>query len=211
MKLHPAFAPLAVLLSATSSFAGSLSPPTITTVAIATPPATTPDWSGFYAGGMVGFDSARGNTLAWIDGDLVSFPMSSNTSIGGFAGYNIQFDRLVVGAEIAISSGGPALEINPDIRYGVFLDLKARAGVNFGKALVYTTAGGSFSNLSIGLGDAPSAGFVYGAGLEVSISENLFVGTEYLIREMTGASAQDPAATTETTLQSIQLRVGWRF
>lgn len=175
-------------------------------------PAVTNDWSGFYAGGMVSFDSADGEIIIYSNGAPVNaFTANTVTSFGGFAGYNFQLNNFVLGGEAAISSGGIGATVNPNIHYETFYDLKARVGYSVGKALPYAVLGYSIAHLDAVTNQVPSAGLTYGAGVDYMINDHIFVGAEYLIRDMEGTSQQSPLTTIETTIQSAQLRVGWKF
>lgn len=195
------------------AFAGGTDAPVLPVTQIA--PAATNDWSGFYAGGLVSLDSSDDieiTTNAAITGVR---PTDSNTSYGGFAGYNFQYGAIVYGGELAVSTGGIHSITEPNIHYETVYDLKARAGYNFGNVLVYGVVGNSFSNLdwSVIL-QAPSSGLSYGAGIDYRIGEHMFVGFEYLTRDLSGDTTLSTADLTQTatiTIQSAQLRVGWQF
>jgi len=63
----------------------------------------------------------------------------------------------------------------------------------------------------VGANDYASGGFSYGAGVDYMVSDHLFVGAEYLMRNLSGARVNDPTRTMESSIQSAQLRVGWHF
>ncbi len=169
------------------------------------------DWSGVYAGGMVSFDDA-GFLRAYVLGVLDDVGDTNDViSFGGFAGYNFQNGNFVVGGEFAISSGGVNLVASPENQYETFYDVKARIGYAFGPALTYVVVGRSFSNLSFGGADISSSGLAYGTGLDYMINDNLFAGVEYLVRDMSGNYSAMPQISAETTIQSVQIRVGWKF
>lgn len=208
------------LLLASPALAGSTDTPVfpvtqIAPAAIPVAPAATNDWSGFYAGGIVSFDSAGFVGLFDTnDGTLgASSPMNDSTSYGGFAGYNFQRGAFVYGGEFAATSGGLATTLNPNnIYYEEVFDLKARAGYSFGSALIYGVVGGSYSNLHWGEGfNAPSTGLTYGGGVEYMVGQQLFVGAEYLVRDLTGERDDNFPEEARVTTQSAQLRVGWKF
>lgn len=209
MKNHLTLAAIAALLSASTVHAGNPDIPVFPVVQIV--PVVTDDWSGLYAGGALSFDSTNGEVTAFIDGTPSSFSVSNIMSVGSFAGYNAQFGNFVLGGEAAVFSGIVELESASNFQHQTLFDLKARAGYSFGNALAYGVIGNSFSNASLGNFAVAISGLVYGAGLDFQVSENMFVGAEYLIRDMDGTGVQDPSATFKTTLQSAQFRVGWKF
>ncbi len=181
---------------------------------VVAPAAAAADWSGFYAGGMVSFDSAGLVQLFDTNNGSpgASSPMNDNTSFGGFAGYNFQRGAFVFGGEFAVSSGGLTATVNPLIRYEEVFDLKARAGYSFGSAMVYGVVGGSYSNLQWSqVFNVPSTGLTYGAGVEYMIGQQIFIGAEYLVRDLTGERDDGFPEEARITTQSAQLRVGWHF
>ncbi|MBL4806178.1 MAG: hypothetical protein JKY31_02695 [Rhodobacteraceae bacterium] len=54
-------------------------------------------------------------------------------------------------------------------------------------------------------------GVSYGAGLDYLLGEHLFVGFEYLMRDMSGPRADDPNRIGHSAIQSAAVRVGWKF
>lgn len=179
-------------------------------------PAAANDWSGFYAGGMVTIYMpgvlTRTELIAEPPPNISTHDLVASSVGGGFAGYNIQYGAFVLGGELAVSFNGPAND-NNSLVYQTVYDLKARAGYSFGNVLAYGVVGSSYADLLRNTQYRyPSAGFTYGAGVDYKIGEHLFVGAEYLVRQLdgdlTGSPAQDSVS---STIQSAQLRVGWKF
>jgi len=200
--------PAAFALLAAPALAGS--PEALVFQAPEVVPAAQTDWSGFYAGGLVSFDSAVGLLQLQPGGNS---PMLDSTSYGAFAGYNIQKGAFVYGGEFAVSSGGLTSTIASSIYYEQVFDLKARAGYSFGKIFAYGVVGGSYSNLhwnNLGLA-APSYGLAFGAGVEYMLGDHMVVGAEYLVRGLSGEFNNGNGQVASTTIQSAQLRVGWKF
>lgn len=201
----------AVVLSGHTVMAGSYSTPTYVETPIVAPPITITDWSGPYVGGSVNFDLASEYTLLDVGLPVDTFLLSPNTSFGAFVGYNIQHQAFVYGGELAINSGGMTAEAT-DASFGPVIDVKTRAGFVLGNALIYGVVGGSFTTLSVPpTEEFPSSGLTYGVGLDYLINEHLFVGAEYLVRDLTGGSNEASDSSISATLQSAQLRVGWKF
>ena len=128
------------------------------------------------------------------------------TLFGGFAGYNYQFDGgFVLGGEVAGSTG----ELEYD---GVgtleptYFDLKARAGYGIDRALVYVSGGYTFASFD---GRDEGGGFNVGAGVDFLVTDNVFVGAEYIYRDLEDTVA-DPAAW-EDQFGTIPARVGFKF
>ncbi|MBL4807184.1 MAG: outer membrane beta-barrel protein [Rhodobacteraceae bacterium] len=167
-----------------------------------------------YVGGIYGISTGGhdysdiGNTTPYVIYDV------DGTYYGGFAGYNFQRNNLVFGAEVAVSAADVQVIDNafPLYSYDSYIDLKGRIGYSFGNALIYGQIGASFAHW-IGPGEeANLAGFNYGAGIDYAISDRIFIGLEYFIRDM---SSDDITGLLDTTLQTntqnIQVRIGFSF
>jgi outer membrane immunogenic protein len=150
------------------------------------------DWSGFYVGGHGGFTSTSlgfGNTVQPIvANDLrqtavesqfrVSTLLSSNasqrvngTSFGALAGYNMQFDEIVLGIEADYTHFGSfgavrdsigrqmvtsdgfvnyvSLASNSSTKLDDYATLRARAGYAFGNFLPFVTGGFAIGSAQI--------------------------------------------------------------
>lgn len=190
-----------ILLTTISAFA-------LTGTAAAAEPATfvkapslqAPTWAGPYIGVHAGRARHRGISDNIEDPSLVVDPgFDGSTSrvggtFGGHIGYNWQNHRLVFGVEADLSSMpgestetyGPTLFPTAETftsRMKWVSTYRGRAGVVFGDALVYATAGlavGRVSNMRsdpIILGftareDTTRAGLVFGAGVEYMFARN---------------------------------------
>ncbi len=209
---NPILLAISASLLAGTALAGSpetlvyQAPPQVVATAAAT------NWSGFYAGGMVSFDTGSDVILYDFGSPLGADPLSSIIALGGFVGYNFQRGSMVFGGEFAASSGGIRIEGDTTSGYDAIFDLKVRLGFSIGKALPYLVMGHSFSNFDrYGADNFPGSGLSYGAGMDFALNEHLFVGAEYLVRDLSGAWSTDPNWTNSATIQSAQLRVGWKF
>jgi len=194
---------------ASTAIAGNINPPAMAP----TPPvaaATGADWSGFYAGGLVSFDSGT-REYANPPGSppSLSYEYEPNTAFGGFAGYNAQRGSMVFGGEAAYSTAGSYVD-GFDSAHSFIADLKGRVGFAVGQALIYGTVGYSFTEWSTS-GSYAASGLSYGAGLDYLLGEHLFVGAEYLVRDMSATRSNDADQEGIAQINSAQLRVGWKF
>ncbi len=167
--------------------------PVIATPAPAPAPAS-PDWTGGYLGGQVGYGNADTN-LPGVDGD---------GAIGGLTGgYDYDFGQWVVGggldydwADISLGAGNPDLE-------NIFR-VKLRGGYKIGNGLLYGTGGWAQADTDT-LGD--DDGYFVGAGYEHMVTQNFSLGGEALYHEFSnfGNTTTDLEATT------VQVRGTFRF
>jgi len=165
-------------------------------------------WAGFYVGANVGAASGRGtiadadpSTLTWIG--LGTPPGASRkiSAIGGLqAGYNWQFNSLVLGVEgdLSIASlNGSITGLGPLIAGGTYSSrlntlgtIRGRIGWAFDRFLVYGTGGVAFANLRdqyTDLAVTPAAttsssatGWTAGAGFEYALTDHWTAKAEYL-------------------------------
>jgi len=190
--------------------------------------APTTDWSGPYAGASVGYawaDIENTHNITETDGTVFGFgrvlvppqqfagPDQKGSADGWFgglqAGYQQQWDRLVVGVEADIQwtggdndngfSGpliGPTYRTTAEIEY--FGTVRARAGYAIGNILLFGTGGIAYGEakgtvvVTPGLPGTPTGpsysgsdsafhvGYVVGGGLEVALSRTLSAKVEFL-------------------------------
>lgn len=192
---------------ATTALAGNPAPLPQVAVAVVPPAPVAHDWSGLYAGGLVSFDSGDAERYT-TDILISSFPLEDTTGFGAFIGYNKQVNALVFGGELAYTNGDVQVERLPTTFYKDRIDLKARIGYSFGRVMAYGVVGYSFAEMSDFNEPYPSSGINYGAGVDVMISDRLFVGAEYLMRDLSGESGVNRV---EGNLDSAVIRVGMQF
>ncbi len=169
------------------------------------------DWSGFYAGLTGSFVTSGTNQYYYIGVAGDSYDLLGS-QYGGFAGYNIQRNSLVYGAEMAILAGNVYQESAPSFVSDMTIDVKARVGYAVGSALIYGFAGASMETWENGgITTNPNAfGFNYGAGVDYLITNRLFVGVEYIMRDVTTDFNENPNSLGLTT-SAVQVRVGSKF
>lgn len=203
----------ASILMANAAIAGNPAPAMIVAAPVAAPAAAV-DWSGFYLGGMVSFDSGPTTAHTISTGtDFDPDELDPATNYGVFAGYNKQMGSFVLGGELAYSTGTYAGVSYPGTEWDYMADVKARAGFSLGRALVYGVAGYSFSNLTTGPSDYSATGVSLGAGVDFMVTNRIFVGAEYLSRNLKGVNQTTPGSNVriDGVIQSAAIRIGMKF
>ncbi len=170
------------------------------------------DWSGFYVGALASFDSGTYSTLlngVPMNNDLLLDPA---TGFGGFFGYNIQNGSMIYGGELAFTSSNQVSVNFPGSSFSGSLDAKLRVGFSAGRAMVYGVAGYSFNEyVSGGNGIFDTQGFLFGAGVDVMVTDRLFIGAELLLRNLDADGTDVPAMRLEADTQALQIRAGFKF
>jgi opacity protein-like surface antigen len=169
--------------------------PVIATPAPAVQPST--DWSGFYAGGQLGYGDVDSNG-AGLDG---------NGWLGGIhGGYRWDFGQFVFGTEldydaVDISLGGDTGSLDDVTR------LKLVGGADLGNSLLYGTTGVAYATADVGPQSLSDDGWFYGAGMTFAINDQWTVGGELLQHTFNNfdGSGVDIDALTATA------RIGFRF
>ena len=174
-----ALATAALALATAPAFAGSPAP-TIEEPILAAPApvATSPDWTGFYVGGQLGYGNVD-TSVAGVDGD---------DFIGGLVGgYDWDLGNWVVGVgadyDFADISLGTAADLEQVWR------LKTRGGYKIGNGLAYATAGYANADTDT-LGDGD--GYFVGAGYEHLITQSFSLGGEVLYCTTTSTTSVRP-------------------
>lgn len=174
-------------------------------------PAPMHDWSGPYVGLSYGRFSGDFSTTVGLT--TIPFVYEANKVAGVFAGYNFQRGNLVFGGELGYSNTSMLIVADGDDFLDSLIDLRGRVGYSLGKALVYGSLGFSRGEMTINGIDNPTvSGASVGVGVDVMISQKLFVGVDYTSRNLSGTN-DNPANTfdMDTTVKSVGLRVGLSF
>jgi opacity protein-like surface antigen len=157
----------------------------------------TPDWTGAYAGGQLGYGDIDSNG-AGLDG---------NGFLGGVHfGYRWDFGQFVFGTELDydfadIDLGGDTGSLDDVAR------VKLIGGADLGQSLVYATTGAAYATATVGGADLSDDGWFYGAGLTYAINDQWTLGGELLQHNFDNfdGTGVDLDALTATA------RVGFRF
>ncbi len=197
-----------VAMSITSgAYAGSVSAvvaePEVQSVYVA--PAT-PSWGGFYAGLSAGKASGDQTYAGEVP---TSYDLDGNV-FGAFIGYKYDMQPFVLGMELAAIKGPiEQTEVDgsatyPDYNFGHVVDLKASAGYSFGKLLVSGIVGYSTAKWDDAGTTTTADGMSYGIGADYLITDNLFVGAEYLKRNL-------DTDFLDSDVDTLQARIGYKF
>jgi len=191
------------------AFAGGIGD-TVVAAPTMVPAAQPSNWTGFYAGGQIGFADAEVSSAAIsLDGNGVA--------LGVHAGYTVDLGDFVLGAEVDfdtlnIDIGQPAV-----LGGGTIADwmarLKFRAGYDFGQTMVYGTAG--FAQLRLDESTDPNPanesstehGHVFGVGIAHQISSTMIVSGEILhhdFSDIAGIAGLDADVTTASLRLSLR-------
>lgn len=187
----------ATALMAAPAFAGNVQEPTpepVIAAPVAPPAPVGPNWTGFYAGGQLGYGDVD-TQAAGVDGDGL---------IGGLiAGYDYDYgNNWVVGLgldyDLADIDLGAAASLEEVFR------IKSRLGYKIGNGLLYGTGGYAWADTD-NLGD--DNGYFVGAGYEHMVTQNVSLGGEVLYHKFDnfGTAGVDVDATT------VQARAAFRF
>lgn len=188
---------IATTLSA-PAFAGGISEPAtepmIAPVEMVVP--VSADWSGFYAGGQLGYGDVSSN-ITGVDG---------NGAIGGLhAGYRYDFGQFVAGAELAYN--GSNIDLGPTSKLDSATQLKLMGGFDLGSTLIYGTVGAAYAKANLAGVSHSDNGYLVGLGMDYAINDAWTVGLELAHHRFddfdnTGADIRANTA---------QIRVGYRF
>lgn len=195
-------APLA--LAAGMATAGGLSEPVAAPAPAPVPVAPAPvmrgtDWTGFYAGGQVGYGQ--------LDSDAITDSDDPSGAIYGVhAGYNYDFGSIVLGGEVDFD--GTTIEADtPDTEVESVARAKVRLGYDAGLLMPYVTAGVARVQTTDDL-DGETDGSFAGLGLSYLLSDSIIVGGEVLQHQFEDFADNDGVDVDATT---VSLRASFRF
>lgn len=187
-------------------------------------------WTGPYLGVQAGYD--------WFDADNRASGLSPQSkpdgfTVGGFAGYNYQFDNspLVIGAEADLNysdasssrvtsafTGLPNARIKNDI--GWTGAVRGRLGYAFDRFMVYGAAGVAFADHEIkasgaagGSDDTVAVGWTIGGGLEAALTDNVTARVEYRYSDYgtDKFSVANTRVKSDVTDNRVLLGLGYKF
>ncbi len=193
------------------ALAGSITPVEADPVIIPAAPVApaSPNWTGFYAGGQLGYADVNG------DGTLIpAAPFSANGDdmIGGLiAGYDYDLGDWVVGAGIDYdwTDIGLSTAAVPGLKMDNIWRLKLRGGYKIGNGLLYGTGGYANADTNL-LGDAD--GYFIGAGYEHMLTQNFSIGGEVLYHQFDNfKNIPGGVADYDADVTTAQVRATFRF
>lgn len=151
------------------AFAGSLAKPMIEPEPVAPAIQMTPshDWTGGYVGAQLGY----------ADGDYGALG-DNNGSYGVRAGYDWDFGDWVVGA--GVDWDKTDIDLGGGSNIDSIARLKLRGGYDFGRTLLYATAGGAHAKADIAGVSHDDNGWFAGIGVEYAINDQWSVNGEVL-------------------------------
>lgn len=173
-------------------------------------------WSGGYVGVQGGYD--------WFDASnrgRVPDRKPDGFTIGGFAGFNHQFDNspVVIGAEADINysdakSGGGRFRSS----IGWTGAVRGRVGYAFDRFLIYGAAGVAVADHDLrgrpgGSDDTTAVGWTIGGGVEAAITDNVTARVEYRYSDF-GTDTFSVANTrvkSDVTDNRVLLGLGYKF
>lgn len=180
---------------------------TIATIALmlAGSVASAQDWTGAYLGIAVGTGSGEvGVGPSGLD------TLDSGTVYGLHAGYNLQRNNLVYGAEIAFNSGEIESAAFPTQGIELLMDLKGRLGYAAGAGMVYGVLGYSTNEAFATSGTSDGSGFSLGIGYDYQFNDAFVIGGEFLSRKMQNDET-DALLELEPDISTFSLRASMKF
>lgn len=192
------------------------------------------DWSGYYAGGEVGFahgmwteDFYRNNNHGHSDLGM------DGTAWGIFAGYNTYISpKTLIGAEVDLGSTG-ATQMNNiydnDTSYSAIStngSLRGRMGYALDRVMLYGTAGLAFANITNDIQKGRNAGeqivwdnqtrygYAAGAGAEYAMTNHWLARAEYLYEnfgQVTLFNADNEKSVSTNSLHQLRVGLSYKF
>jgi hypothetical protein len=191
---------LAASLTASSALAGGMSEPVPEPDPVVIDPVDpAPAWTGFYAGGSLGYADATDSTYFGAEA-------LDGLTYGVHAGYDRDFGSAVLGGELELS--GFDIEGSNDgiYKFDSILRAKLRAGYDAGNWLPYLAAGAAKLTTSGVLDDSDTGSF-YGVGVDYRVGNDIRVGAEVLDHQFDDfASSGD-----DFDVTTVSARVSFEF
>ncbi|MEL6685208.1 MAG: outer membrane beta-barrel protein [Pseudomonadota bacterium] len=195
-------APLALATGMAS--AGGISEPIAAPAPAPVPVAPAPvavgtDWTGFYAGGQLGF--GRLDSDAIVDEDD-----PEGAIYGVHAGYNYDFGSIVLGGEVDFDLTNIEID-DPEAEVESVARAKVKLGYDAGQFMPYVTAGVAQATTTDDL-DGETDGNFAGLGVSYLLNDAIILGGEVLQHQFEDIADIDGADVDATTLS---LRASFKF
>jgi len=173
------------------------------------------DWSGFYAGASVGY--GWGEITDNDDPESVYIDDIDGFTVGVQAGYNVQFDNIVVGlegdvswADINVSEDDDEFDEDDGIEW--VGTVRGRLGFAAESFLIYGTAGVAFAGLDVYDYDSETAvGWVAGVGAEFMVTDAVSLKAEYLYHDFGAVNFEDDDLDYTETLSTVKVGLNFHF
>ena len=184
---------------------------------MASPTTVLADWNGWYGGVTAG--SVSSPEFEITSGDGADVDLDAAKRMGALFGRVTQTNNTVFGFEIEVTNM-PDMTGTFDVfsveHSAVTLDLKARLGYAFGQVLPYAVLGVTSYDFENDLitEDFEQAGLSFGVGVDFLVTDNLFIGAEYLARRAEGTVeiiGENLEITHESSIDSLSVRAGFKF
>lgn len=172
-------------------------------------------WTGFYAGVQLGY--------GWGDVEATNAAGSIGIDIdggvgGAHAGFNYQWNRLVLGVEGDVETSGvdgtlTAGGASATAEQKWLASIRGRLGVAFDRLLLYGTGGWAVSEFEYrsgaGRDSATHNGWTAGGGLEYAMTDHLTTRVEYRYADFGEETVF--GAEVEPTTHTIRVGLGYKF
>lgn len=166
------------------------------------------DWAGFYAGlGVVRLVDGvmyEGNTPYTLEN---ATPVTAE----GFVGYNTVMGQLLLGAEVNVLAANFNEVGFPDWHYTGIADLRGKLGLAGDGWSAYALGGFSVGRFDLSGLDGAICGYNFGAGVSFMVTDNLFVGGEFVQRRLTGSTGAKKSISLDSTTRTISAKAGFLF
>jgi opacity protein-like surface antigen len=200
------------------AMAGNVAEPLVEPTPVVAPaPVFSSLWSGGYAGAQLGWGWADRSGAGDINsfGDRIDATTDTFRNIGAdgdgliggvHGGYLWNSDRFVYGGEADINFGDIDLDNNVGSvdRMG---SIKAKAGYDLGRTLIYATGGAAYAEADIGNTDFSDWGWTAGAGVDYLVTDNVSIGAEALYNDF----GEFDDSGTDLSLTTLAAKVSYRF
>lgn len=170
-------------------------------------------WTGFTGGVEAGYSWQSDETLAPPCFDADCAAEGDGGIYGAFIGYNHQMGSFVGGIEASYTSIGNEFDDGSQVKVDGAWAIKGRIGFAMDRFHAYGLIGATHASTSV-----PAAspfqmladsdwGLVYGAGLDVAITENIFGGLQYTHHQFSDFAGLG----IDADMDNVMVRIGYKY
>ncbi|WP_026479136.1 outer membrane protein [Ahrensia sp. 13_GOM-1096m] len=169
-------------------------------------------WSGFNVGVIAGYGT-QSDEQVLPGGTVYAAAEGEGDVYGAFIGYSHQMGNFVAGIEGSYQKYDTMFRDNDRVTIEDMWSVTARLGYAIDRFHGYAFIGGAMGNTTSPntILEGRDIGLVYGAGLDVGLTENLYAGVQYQRHEFDDFADLPLPVDINASMNTYTFRLGYKF
>ncbi|MEM5502756.1 outer membrane beta-barrel protein [Ahrensia kielensis] len=170
-------------------------------------------WSGFNVGVIAGYGTQSDEQVPPGGGTPVATAEGDGDVYGAFIGYSHQVGNFVAGIEGSFQKYDTTFQDGSGVTIEDMWSVTARLGYAIDRFHGYAFVGGAMGNTTAPIPQlvGRDIGLVYGAGLDVAITNNLYAGVQYQHHDFDDFADLPVGVDINASMNTYTFRLGYKF